>query len=366
MSDNKTITCVVTNDLTHDQRMHRICYTLQNAGYEVLLLGRKRKKSNNLTNQIFSQKRLKCFFEKGALFYLEYNLRVFFYLLFNAPDIIYSVDTDTLLACTFTKIFRSKKLFYDSHEYFTELPELDKRPVIKGIWRAIEKTCIPFSHTNITVNQSIADILSSDYNRKFTPIFNYPKAKKNDNVTKANPPILLYQGVLNEGRGLEEIIGAMEWITEARLIIAGDGYMMETLRQMVEKSPAQDRIELLGWVSPNQLSELTSTAYLGLNLLDGSSLNYYYSLANKFFDYIQADVPSLNMDFPEYRRIDDEYDLCYLVDTMNPRILADKINDILSDKTTYNQKVTHCNEAAKILTWESQEKALIDLVASIQ
>jgi uncharacterized protein (DUF302 family) len=39
--DLKKITFTVTNDLTYDQRMQRICASVANAGYDVLLIGRK-------------------------------------------------------------------------------------------------------------------------------------------------------------------------------------------------------------------------------------------------------------------------------------------------------------------------------------
>ena len=62
----KQITFTVTNDLNYDQRMQRICGSLQNAGYNVKLIGVKRKKSTELTTQIFNQKRIKIWFEKGV------------------------------------------------------------------------------------------------------------------------------------------------------------------------------------------------------------------------------------------------------------------------------------------------------------
>ena len=47
----------VTNELNFDQRMQRICTSLQNAGHEVLLMGWKLKNAPPLTTQIFAQKR---------------------------------------------------------------------------------------------------------------------------------------------------------------------------------------------------------------------------------------------------------------------------------------------------------------------
>ena len=93
----KKIFFTVTNDLTYDQRMIRICSSLANAGYQVCLVGRQRPHSKALRQQPFEQKRLKCFFERGKFFYLEYNIRLFFFLMFQRFDAICSIDLDTIL-----------------------------------------------------------------------------------------------------------------------------------------------------------------------------------------------------------------------------------------------------------------------------
>src|SRR5450432_542599 len=96
-----TIYFTVTNDLTYDQRMIRICTSLANAGYKIMLTGRKMKGSIPLIEQPFQQKRIRCLFERGKLFYAEYNLRLFFYLLFKKADCICAIDLDTILPCYF-------------------------------------------------------------------------------------------------------------------------------------------------------------------------------------------------------------------------------------------------------------------------
>ena len=82
----KRLVFTVTNDLNFDQRMIRICSSLANAGYDVLLVGRRQRKSMPLDVKMFRQKRLACFFEKGKAFYFEYNVRLFVYLLFKKGD----------------------------------------------------------------------------------------------------------------------------------------------------------------------------------------------------------------------------------------------------------------------------------------
>ena len=360
-----SIYCFVTNDLNQDQRMHRICTTIAEMGYEVILTGRKKKHSEPILDFPFIQRRLDCFFNHGPLFYLEYNIRICLLLMRKKPDVIYSVDTDTLPGCTMAKLWTGKKMIFDSHEYYSESPELTSRPIKRSIWKWVEKIAIPRADKAITVNQSLSDLLSKKYKNDFIPVYNVPFKEKGAVVEVEKSDFILYQGVLNQGRGLEEMILAMQWIQDARLVIAGEGDLSQQLRAMAAVSPVKDRITFMGWLTPGALSKLTRQALLGVNLLDGSSLNYYYSLANKFFDYMHAGVPSLNMDFPEYHRMIEQYDTGYLLDNLTPESLAATINNILNDQAELERKKAHCYLASEDLNWENEAVKIKNLLSDL-
>src|SRR5215475_5165127 len=87
----------VTNDLVTDQRMIRICTSLATSGYDVTLIGTAHRDSPPLTDRPFRQHRLKTWSRRGKRFYAEYNLRLFFYLLFRKWDGCCAIDLDTIL-----------------------------------------------------------------------------------------------------------------------------------------------------------------------------------------------------------------------------------------------------------------------------
>src|SRR6478735_3605159 len=149
------IVFTVTTDLTYDQRMERICSVLADNGFEVLLIGRIKADSKALKEKKYKQTRLSCFFEKGKFFYLEYNIRLFFYLLFVKADIITSIDLDTILPVWIVSRIRRKKFVYDSHEYFTEVIEVVRRPSIKRMWERIESLVLNRIDYAYTVSESI-------------------------------------------------------------------------------------------------------------------------------------------------------------------------------------------------------------------
>src|SRR5690606_35430236 len=166
------ISFTVTNDLIFDQRMNRICETLQNAGFNCVLIGRKKKQSKKLLQKNFEQVRLHCFFQKGKLFYLEYNLRLFWYLLWLKTDVFCAIDLDTMLPNYFVAKIRKKPLVYDAHEYFTEMEEVVVRPAIKKVWKFIEKNTVPAVKAAYTVSNGYKQLFEKEYNIPFEIIRN--------------------------------------------------------------------------------------------------------------------------------------------------------------------------------------------------
>ncbi len=341
--------------------MIRICSSLTRHGHQVCLVGRRLPQSTPLADQAFRQKRLSCFFRKGKLFYLEYNLRLFLYLLSQKTDIIHAVDLDTILPAVLRKHLCRVRVIYDAHEYFTETPEVVRRPRVQRIWSWLADWTIPRVDAAFTVGPALANIMSDRYGRPFGCVRNLPIAKPfPDGETREEPPVILYQGALNEGRGLETIIEAMQAIPHAQLWLAGEGDLSGSLRQQVTaQSALLDRIRFLGFLRPENLSDLTPRATLGLNLLENKGLSYYYSLANKAFDYLQAGVPAIHMNFPEYRTLADNYGGMVLLDELSPTRLARLINDLLGSPDRLEQLRAECKNAAPLLTWEREEKTLL-------
>lgn len=356
---NKRISFSVTNDLVYDQRMLRICTSLHKAGYRVTLIGRKRKHSPPLQVQPFNQKRLSCFFEKGKLFYIEYTFRLTWFLFWHQFDIYGAIDTDTLLPNTFISRIKSRKLVYDAHEYFTEVPELEGRNLIRKLWQFIEQACIRHTHLRYTVSNSLAQIFADQHHLPFHTIRNVPVLEESDLPSPSIDPVILYQGDLNPGRGLEEILECIPHVN-ARFKIAGDGPMRSKLEQQIKHLGIENKVELLGYVQPEILRKLTAEATIGMNLLDGASLSYKYSLSNKFFNYMHAGIPQICADFPEYRLINSEYEIAVLT-SLNRESILKSIVHLLSDSATYERLQANCAIACKQFNWQREEQHLIQL-----
>jgi glycosyltransferase involved in cell wall biosynthesis len=355
---SKKIIFTVTNDLNHDQRMIRICTALS-ANYEVHLIGRVLPNSKPIVNQLFTQYRLKIRFQKGKLFYAEYNIRLFFFLLKNRFDMVCGIDLDTILPCYLVSKLKQKVCIYDAHEYFTEVPELIGRPFTKRVWEKIADFVLPKIKYSYTVGNCLARLFEKRYGVPFAVIQNVPFQQNIQNQPYLNEKIILYQGALNAGRGLETAIEAMLQIENALLWLVGEGDLSQSLRQQVDNQQLTHKVKFLGFVAPKDLPQLTAQATIGLNLLDNKSLSYYYSLANKFFDYMQYGVPQITMRFPEYEQICSKYPVAELVDGLSVTALVNALQHLLNDNTYHNQLKNNALNAAKIFNWENESKQLI-------
>ena len=363
----KRIVFTVTNQLNHDQRMIRICTSMQQQGYWVTLVGVQHMRSNPLVTQPFLQKRLFCFFQKGFLFYAEYNIRLFFYLLTSSADILCCIDLDTMLPVYYAGKITQKKLVYDAHEYFSQQKEIITRPFVYKFWHWIERRFMPSFKNGYTVSQSIAEEFSRLYGLQYQVIRNVPVLMQtlNAHPTIDSNKIILYQGAVNEARGLEYLIPAMNSI-DATLHIYGTGNFVEQTRTLIKKNKLEHKVILKGNVLPADLKSITQNAYLGINLVENTGKNQYFSLANKFFDYMHAAVPQVTMDFPEYQRVNNVYEIAVLVKELTESNIIKAINQLLQDQNKYHTLQSNCIKASHEHHWGEEEKKLIAFYKNIE
>ena len=356
----KKISLSVINDLVTDNRVHKVAVSLQKMGFEPLLIGRVLPESQPVERN-YRTHRMKLLFRKGPLFYIEYNLRLFFFLLKQEVDVLVANDLDTLLANYLASRFKKTPLVYDSHEYFTEVPELIGRPIVRSIWTWIEKRLVPRVNAAYTVCDSIAEVYHDLYKVDFKVVRNLPVCTKieavQEKTTKEidSPKIILYQGALNQGRGIEAAIRAMNYIDGAELWLVGDGDITDQLKQLVAELKLEPKVKFLGRLPIGKMGEITRQADLGISLEQDLGLNYRFALPNKLFDYIQAGVPVLVSNLPEMRRIVEHYQIGAIADTHQRKDLAEKIKTVLFDVEKNTLWKQNLKIAAKELCWENEE-----------
>ncbi|MDP2424261.1 MAG: glycosyltransferase [Bacteroidales bacterium] len=362
----KRVVVSVVNDLSTDRRVGRTCQTLVGLGFEVLLVGRKLKHSLPLPGRSYETLRMRLVFNKGPFFYAEFNIRIFLLLFFKRADLLVANDLDTLMPNYIHHRFRKIPLVYDTHEYFTGVPELMHRPQVQKVWKAIEKWIFPKLRHVITVNESIANLYHQEYGVNLQIVRNIPHQVSTGQVLSKkeiglpeNKRIVLLQGAgINIDRGAEEAIDAMQWVEGGILVILGGGDVMGQLRQRVVAKGFADRVFFIPGQPPDLLRSYTCLADIGLTLDKDTNVNYRYSLPNKLFDYIHAGVPILASPLPEVKKIIDQYDIGVFIENHEPQHIATKINAMFADMESMSKWKKNLGVAATELTWENEEKVL--------
>lgn len=360
----KKIVFTVTNDLTYDQRMQRICTTLSENGYAVTLVGRKLPSSLPLKQRNYQQKRINCWFKKGKWFYAEYNARLLFYLLYRRMDAICAIDLDTILPCLYISRWKKIKRIYDAHELFTGLKEVVSRPAVFKRWKAIEEKAVPQYKLGYTVSKSIADEFNKRYAVHYETIRNVPVLKNEVPENDNNQKFILYQGAVNEARAFEWLIPAMKEIN-CRLVICGDGNFMPQLKELIIHNKVQDKVELKGMLPPDELWKIAQQAYVGIALAENTGLNQYLALPNKFFDYVHAGLPQLTMNYPEYVQLNREYEVAVLTSDLSPAGIAQTINNLLVNDVLIQKLRENCLTARLEWCWQNEEKKLLAFYQSL-
>ena len=353
----KQIYFTVTNDITYDQRMHRICTSLSEAGYRVTLVGRKLSHSKPLQESGYGQKRLRCAFNKGFLFYAEYNLRLFFFLLGKRMDGICAIDLDTILPCLFISKLKGVPRIYDAHEYFTELKEVRTRPFVQRVWLWVERFAVPKFRHGYTVSEGLATAFREKYGREFRVIRNLP-VLRTVQENQQREKFIVFQGAVNEARGFEYLIPAMKSIPY-QFVVCGDGNFMEKLKALIAANGVADKVVLKGMMLPEELRVVAQQAWLGIGLAEKEGINQFHALPNKFLEYMHAGLPQVAMNFPEYKKINDKYNVAVLVDNLEIDFIVQAINTTMADEVLLLTLSANAKKARELFRWQNEEQELL-------
>lgn len=369
----KRIVVSVSNDLGTDQRVRKQCQSLIERGYDVLLLGRHLPQSAPIERP-YAVKRFRLVFNKKAFFYAELNVRLFFFLLFARADLYYANDLDTLPANALASVLRGKPLVYDSHEFFTEVPEIQSRPAVKKVWSFFERMCIARSGLVITVNESIAGLLKKTYGLPVVHVvrnvpdgnLNPQPATREDLGLPTDAHILVLQGSgINVDRGAEELLEAVALLQGVVLLIIGSGDALPALQQRALAPDMHNKVIFKPRMPYAEMMRYTALADLGVSLDKDTNINYRYSLPNKVFDYAAAGIPVLVSDLIEVRSFVEKHGLGVVAKSLEAEALADLIDSTLKDEEALITFRKNARLVSASLTWKQEYGAVLEVIVGL-
>ncbi len=359
----------VTNDLSTDQRVHKTCMVLRERGFDVLLVGRKLPDSLEL-DRPYETHRMRLFFNKGFAFYAEYNFRLFVFLLIRRAQLLWSNDLDTLWPNFWVSRLKGEPLVYDTHEYFTCVPELESRPKVQAVWKRIEKNIFPRLNHVITVNQSIARLYEEEYGKSLTVVRNIPprfdvktaNSRRDWDLPDEGTVFILQGSGINVDRGAEEAVEAMAQVETAHLVIIGGGDVLDILKSKVEELSLSDRVHFYPRMPYERMMQCTQICDVGLTLDKDTNINYRFSLPNKLFDYLQAGIAVIASGVVEVKRIVEKYELGAIIPSHNPSDIAWAMQRFVRNHEYLSACKAKAREAATELHWDHEKKNLTQII----
>jgi glycosyltransferase involved in cell wall biosynthesis len=319
--------------------------------------------------------RMPLLFTSGPLFYLFFNLRLFFQLLFRKADLMISNDLDTLAPNFIVSRLKQIPLIYDSHEIFTEVPELTDQPLKKKIWKKVESLIIPRLNYCITVNESIAKWFYDNYQKEFLSVRNVPpslsdtnnrRSRKELNLPEGKKIVLLQGAGININRGAEDLVEAMKFTDESIvLLIIGGGDVLGSLMEKSRNLTQCGKIIFKEKMPPTELRLYTQQSDLGVTIDKPGNLNYELSLPNKIFDYLHAGIPVIASRLKEVEKIIQKYNVGTFIEHHHPEHIAKKITEALnsSEYATWKKNTWL---AGKENNWEMEQEKWRQLLEKIE
>lgn len=353
------------SSLATDQRIEKVCDTLHRNGYQIELIGNDWGGAKEMTRP-YPFRRITLNAKSLKMAYPEFNWKLLKELRKKADrnTILLANDLDAL----WPNVLIAKKLkiplVFDSHEIFTEMPALQGRFTQK-IWRLLEQKLVPSLRYMMTESESYADWFQKKYGILPIVVRNIPRKLPPPQTLPLNEPkIILYQGAINQSRGIAEAILAMKHIQNAIFKIAGDGPKRHEYEALVLKENLQEKVQFLGKLLPPELRKVTATADVALSLEQNGGVSYLYSLPNKVGDCIQARVPLVMINFPEMMRIYNNFKVGEIVENHHPANIAEKIKIVLRNGRAFYQKALHA--AADRYCWENDEEKILELFGRVK
>ncbi|MBS9402921.1 glycosyltransferase family 4 protein [Halomonas sp. TRM85114] len=287
------------------------------------------------------------------------------------PDIVHAHDVNMLPTAWLAARLVKAPLIYDAHEISTDREGYRS---FRGMVGWIEKQLVPRVAGMITTTDARAKFFARAYGvARPLVLQNRPRLVKvevtnriREELGLSEPwPIVLYQGGLQPGRGLDRLVKAAAKVPEAYFVFIGGGSQADELKLLAKASGLGGRVCFIDTVALDELPSYTASADIGVQPIENTCLNHFTTDSNKLFEYVIAGLPIVASQLPEISKVVRKHDLGLLVPPGDTEALAEAIRSLVSDPELRLWYRAHAKQAAQTLNWETQEQTLLDLYANV-
>lgn len=289
---------------------------------------------------------------------LEWQIRVLLRFRCQVIDCLNCHSIWVLPVSVMLKYMTKAKLIYDTHELETET--VGNHGLKKYLAKFIERALIKQVDSIITVNESISNWYRKEYSlTKVHTVKNVPNKESNKNSKafslkaqlglRPDDLLCIYQGLLAEGRGIEILLDAFAKTKKAHIVFLGFGKFEEIVKSAAAR---YTNIHFCEAVPPDQLLSVTSSADIGISLIENVCLSYYLSLPNKLFEYLVGGIPVIASNFPEMSKVITDSDCGWCTE-----VNADSVVQLLEnlDWEEVRMKKRNITNFIKEVGWHNEE-----------
>ncbi|MBZ0201278.1 MAG: glycosyltransferase family 4 protein [Ignavibacteriaceae bacterium] len=370
MKKNRQVVIAFLGNFNYDSRCLNLHHSFTQRGYDVKVISFDWL-TPNFKEQIGDVSVLKLKKKSSFIYYLKFASQLIINLLGTNAGFYFAEDVYTLPFVVLIAKLKRGKVFYDSRELYGFLAGLRDRQIIQKLLFKIESIFIRYADTIITTGEMDSEFIQKQYKINntlvirnlplFQPIdspYNFRKVLSLSNETK----ILLYQGVVLHGRGLSLLLNVVKKINDIVLVVMGDGEQREFYKKSATDAGLIDRVYFMGKIPQRLLLNYTAGADIGFALIENISLSYYYALPNKMFEYIHAGLPVIVSNFPQMKKIVDDYKIGFAVNPEDDKEITGAVEELIHNKSKYDEFTSSCRKAAEVLNWDAEIKKLFTVI----
>ncbi len=280
---------------------------------------------------------------------------------FYCAEDVFSLPIASMLA----RLNRAR-LFYDSRELYFAIGALSGKKAKQTVWSLLEELFISDA-TVFTTGDLDSEILKSRYGIPLPKtIYNFPRrfTVERSNFIRdslqlsSDAVILLYQGMMGEGRGIFKMLDALAELPERfALVMLGDGVLLNQTREEIMRRNLSARAFALGAVPYHTLLQYTASADIGLALIEPISKSYELALPNKLFEYVLCETPPIVSNLPAMMPIIERYRVG-VATALETKEIVQAILHVCDELPFYREQ---CRTAREVLNWEAQSEKVLSL-----
>ena len=368
MNTKKNIALVYLGDFFFDARLTNMALSLKNENYNVSIISTYVQKINSPLFQDLSFYKISLS-KKGMWKYLEFHKKVKSVLKQKYYDVIISSDLYSLSAVTASRK-QTKKIIYDCREIYFELAAHKKKPMHRYWNYQFEKYHLKYvSHVMVTAESDLV-VLKNKYkdklHLKWHVIYNYPghfqqekpKQLLSKFIQKQNIKII-YQGVLQKGRGIKQLIDLAIYNNNISAVIVGGGEHFQHYDNYNTKNNTNNNVCFLGSIPYIKLLSITAQCDIGWAAIQAQGLSNQLALPNKIFEYIMAGIPIIASNLPNIKPIISNHKVGWIIQNSNIQEINTAIQKLVDHKTHYKKNLILASEK---FNWKIQHQNFIRII----